>query len=96
MLVLSRERHSGQAKYAYANAERKTEAPASNCMLPTPALLSLQMCKQRLDTNYDNNALQSFAILLSNIEQKTSSFGYVIDFQGMYDSFTRHVLQFKR
>jgi len=96
MLVLSRDGCSGRAKYAYGVRERTDDVNEEYhnivpVAVPVPVLFTQP--KVSAACYMEKQILQSFHILLSNIQRKTETAGFVIDAKGMHDGFMTHVLK---
>lgn len=92
MLLLSRDGKSGEVKYAHVHVE--TESVMGLVTRYPPPYPSIS---RKNDTSMQfarNEMINGFNILLSNIQRKTASSGFVVDVEGMHDRFAAYV--FKR
>jgi hypothetical protein len=90
MLHLSRDLSTGKTKYTFVANRSQSEHQDVSLLHPYTVAT-----RKNRDDGLDASRfymIQSFDLLLANIQQKTTLAGFIVNIDGMRDSFASHVL----
>jgi hypothetical protein len=94
MLYITRETKTGQTKYRYSasKTQQNSEQQWRPEMMPHPC--KINAVKQKGNSAhivFEQQIMQSFNLLLSNIQQKSMIAGFVVNTDGMREMFAARV-----
>ncbi len=97
MLVLTRENSTGQTKYSFSAGSTQTQGESFCHPCKTDLVKQTKTPSDLSDlsdlSGIQRQIMQSFDYLLSNIEQKSNIAGFVVNTDGMRDSFASRIFR---